>query len=104
VKIDSKRLTSLLEHYAYATLAAGLAIWQSGNHNIKEVAWAALIGVVGPVIAHVNPKSLVNNVIADTKVDPITASVIEAVTTAAVEEAQKVVESATPTTEAPTTK
>lgn len=99
MNINSKRIISLVEHYAYATLAAGLAIWQSGNHNIKEVAWAALIGVLGPIIAHVNPKSLVNDIAAKGNIDPITASVLEAVTTAAVEEAQKVVAEATPATE-----
>lgn len=39
----------LVEHYAYATVAAGVAIWQTGNHDIKKVAWAALVGVLGPV-------------------------------------------------------
>jgi hypothetical protein len=40
---------TLVEHYVYATVAAGVAIWQTGNHDIKKVAWAALIGVLGPV-------------------------------------------------------
>jgi hypothetical protein len=39
----------LVEHYVYATVAAGVAIWQTGNHDIKKVAWAALVGVLGPV-------------------------------------------------------
>ena len=104
MKIDSKKLISLAEHYAYATLAAGLAIWQSGNHNIKEVAWAALIGVLGPVIAHFNPKSLVNDVATKAKLAPVETSILEAVATAVVTEVQKAVEEATPTTEAPTTK
>ena len=40
----------LVEHYLYATVAAGVAIYQGGNHDIKKVAWAALIGVLGPVL------------------------------------------------------
>lgn len=41
---------SLVEHYFYATAAAGVAIWQTGNHDLKNVAWAALVGVLGPVL------------------------------------------------------
>jgi hypothetical protein len=41
---------SLVEHYVYATAAAGVAIWQTGNHDLKKVAWAALVGVLGPVL------------------------------------------------------
>ena len=41
---------ALAEHYVYATAAAAVAIWQTGNHNFKHVIWAALIGVVGPVL------------------------------------------------------
>ena len=41
---------ALVEHYAYATAAAGVAIWQTGNHDLKKVAWAALVGVLGQVL------------------------------------------------------
>ena len=41
---------SLVEHYVYATAASAVAIWQTGNHNFKHVIWAALIGVIGPVL------------------------------------------------------
>jgi hypothetical protein len=44
---ESQKL--LVEHYAAATVAAGVAIWQTGNHDVKKVAWAALVGVLGPV-------------------------------------------------------
>ena len=27
-----------------------MAIWQGGNHDVKKVAWAALVGVLGPVL------------------------------------------------------
>ena len=40
----------LVEHYLYATVAAAVAIYQGGNHDIKKVAWAALVGVLGPVL------------------------------------------------------
>ena len=39
---------------------AAIAIYQTGNHNLKQVLWAALVGVVGPVLARINPNSLVN--------------------------------------------
>ena len=41
---------ALVEHYFYATAAAAVAIWQTGNHDLKKVAWAALVGVLGPVL------------------------------------------------------
>ena len=34
----------------YATAAAAVAIWQGGNHDVKKVVWAALVGVLGPVL------------------------------------------------------
>lgn len=40
---------SLVEHYVIAVATAGVAIYQGGNHDIKKVAWAALVGVLGPV-------------------------------------------------------
>ena len=39
-----------VEHYAYAVIVAGVAIYQTGNHDIKKVAIAALVGVLGPVV------------------------------------------------------
>lgn len=51
---------ALIEHYLIATVTAGIAIYQGGNHDIKKVAWAAVIGVVGPIIAKINPKSAAN--------------------------------------------
>ena len=46
----SKKTKALVEHYVYATAAAGVAIWQTGNHDLKKVAWAAIVGVLGPVL------------------------------------------------------
>ena len=43
--------STLLEHYVISTLIAGVAIWQTGNHNIKHVLVAAGVGVLAPVIS-----------------------------------------------------
>ena len=48
--MDKKKVVSLVEHYLYAVAASGVAIYQTGNHDIKKVAWAALVGVLGPVL------------------------------------------------------
>lgn len=40
---------ALVEHYVIAVGAAAVAIYQGGNHDIKKVAYAALVGVLGPV-------------------------------------------------------
>ena len=45
----SSKTKTLVEHYVYATAAAGVAIWQTGNHDVKKVIWASLVGVLGPV-------------------------------------------------------
>lgn len=39
-----------IEHYAYAVVVAGVAIYQGGNHDVKKVAWAAVVAVLGPVL------------------------------------------------------
>ena len=70
----SSREKALIEHYLYATIAAAVAIYQTGNHNLKHVAWAALVGVVGPIVARINPYSLFNKTLppVDHKVVPAT--------------------------------
>jgi hypothetical protein len=40
---------ALVEHYVFATVASGTAIYQTGNHDVKKVAWAAIVGVLGPI-------------------------------------------------------
>lgn len=45
MKIDKK----LIEHYVIALGVAATAIWQTGEHNLKKVAWAAIVAVLGPV-------------------------------------------------------
>lgn len=48
-KVSSKQVAAV-EHYAISVVVAGTAIYQGGNHDIKKVAWAALVGVLGPVL------------------------------------------------------
>ena len=48
MKLD-KKTQAQAEHYAYAVVVAAVAIYQTGNHDIKKVLWAALVGVLGPV-------------------------------------------------------
>jgi hypothetical protein len=45
MKFNSK----IVEHYFAALLVAGVSIWQTGNHHLKSVAWAAVVAVLGPV-------------------------------------------------------
>jgi hypothetical protein len=42
---------ALVEHYAVAFVVASVAIWQTGQHSFKKLAWAAAIAVFGPVIS-----------------------------------------------------
>lgn len=60
---------ALVEHYLYATAAAAVAIYQTGNHNLKHVLWAAVVGVVGPVIARFNPKGVVTELAKQEHID-----------------------------------
>jgi energy-converting hydrogenase Eha subunit A len=47
MKINAK----LVEHYLIAFGVSAVSIWQTGNHHFKAVAWAAAIGVFGPVLS-----------------------------------------------------
>ena len=40
---------AIVEHYLIALGVAAVAIWQTGNHNLKTVAWSAAVAVLGPV-------------------------------------------------------
>jgi hypothetical protein len=46
----SAKTKSLVEHYIIAVAVAAVGIWQTGNHHLKSVAWAAVVGVLGPVL------------------------------------------------------
>jgi len=81
----------LVEHYVYATAAAAIGIYQTGNHHLKHVLWAAAIGVVGPLIAKFNPKGVVNDLAKKEHLDAVTTSAISSVATAAVTDAQAAV-------------
>lgn len=48
-KLSAKQ-KAMVEHYVSAVVVAGVAIYQTGNHDVKKVAWAALVAVFGPVI------------------------------------------------------
>jgi len=82
---------ALVEHYVYATAASAVAIWQTGNHSIKHVAWSALIGTVGPLFAKFNPKGVVNDLAKKEHLDAVTTAALTSVATTAVADAQKAV-------------
>jgi hypothetical protein len=79
----------LVEHYVYATAASAVAIYQTGNHNLKHVLWAAVVGVIGPVLARFNPKASVNDLAKKEHLDAATTAALSSVATAAVSDAQK---------------
>lgn len=82
---------ALVEHYVYATAASAVAIWQTGNHSVKHVLWAAVLGVVGPLLAKFNPKGVVGELSKKEHLDAITTAAITNVATVAVADAQKAV-------------
>jgi len=95
---------ALAEHYVYATAAAAVAIWQTGNHHIKHVLWAAVVGVVGPLLAKFNPKGVVTDLAKQEHLDSVTTAALTSVATAAVADAQKAVAKAAVDAAAPATK
>lgn len=44
------KLKAAVEHYAFSLVVAGVAIWQTGEHDLKKVASAAVVAVLGPVL------------------------------------------------------
>jgi hypothetical protein len=87
----SRSEKALVESYVYATAASAVAIWQTGNHHLKHVLWAALIGVVAPVIAKFNPKGIVNDLAKEEHLNAATTAALTSVATTAVADAQKAV-------------
>jgi hypothetical protein len=67
LKATSKE-KALLEHYAYGIVAAGYASYQINPHDaIKKIVIEAFVGgLLAPILARLNPKSLVNTIAADT--------------------------------------
>jgi len=92
----------LVEHYVYATAASAVAIYQTGNHHLKHILWAAVIGVIGPVFARFNTKGVVTDLSKKEHLDAVTTAALTSVATAAVADAQKAVAKAA--VEANTTK
>jgi len=83
---------SLVEHYVYATVTAAVILWQRGgaaNHNLKHVAFAALYGVIGPVLARVNVKGIVSKLAKQEHLDAATTAALTNVTNTVVVDANK---------------
>lgn len=93
LKITAKE-KALLEHYAYGIVAAGYGAYQI-NHNasISKIVTEALVGgLLAPLLARVNPKSLVNTIVADTGAP---APLVTQAVTTVLADANKVVEANT---------
>jgi len=92
----SKKTKALIEHYAYGVLAAGYATYSFPGkvHTVKEIVIGGFVGgLLVPILAKVNPKSLVNTITADTGAPvAIVAPAVDAV----IAEANKVVAEETP--------
>ena len=86
---------ALLEHYGYGIIAAGYGSYEYNRHiTIKDLVIAALVGgLLAPLLARVNPKSLVNTIVADTGAP---APLVTAGVDAALAEADKIVKVDTP--------
>ena len=81
---------AIIEHYAYGVLAAGYASYNfpGKTHTIKEVVIGAFVGgLLVPILAKVNPKSLVNSISKETGA-PV--ELVAPVVDAAIAEATKV--------------
>ena len=73
---------ALAEHYIYGILAAGLAAHEIAPHDgIKVVALKAIVGgLIAPILARINPKSLVNQIDTATGAPAtLTAPIVDAV-------------------------
>jgi hypothetical protein len=55
MKLDPK-LTAALSSYGRAFLAAALAVWSTGNHDLKGLAAAGAAAVLPVVLRALNPK------------------------------------------------
>jgi hypothetical protein len=85
---------SLLEHYGYGIVAAGYAAYQIKPHDsLKQLATEAFVGgLLVPILARVNPKSLVNTISAKTGAP---APLVEAAVDAAITEGNKIAKAET---------
>ena len=92
IKISANQ-KALLEHYGYGVIAAGYATFQTGHRSVKEVVVGALVGgLLVPILAKINPKSLVNTISKDTGAP---APLVKAAVNAAVAEGNKIAKAET---------
>lgn len=80
----NKQTLALAEHYLYGTAGTavgivGVTLKTPGHHDYKSILWALAAGIVVPVIAKLNPNSLVNKISKNTGLP--TAVVASAVST-----------------------
>ena len=82
---------ALLEHYAYGIVAAGYGAYQYNKHiTIQDLIISALVGgLLAPLIARVNPASLVNQI---TKATGAPAPLVTQAVDTVLADANKVVE------------
>ena len=89
MKITNKQ-KALVEHYAYGILAAGYATYSfpGKSHTAKEIVIGGFVGgLLAPLLATINPKSLVNQISKETGApEELVAPVVNAV----ISEGQKV--------------
>ena len=81
----------LLEHYAYGIVAAGYGSYQYNRHiSLQDLVIAALVGgLLAPLIARINPTSLINQV---SKATGAPAPLVTQVVDTALTDANKVVQ------------
>jgi hypothetical protein len=86
----SKSEAAYAEHYLYGVIAAGLAVHQVSPHDSFKVLMtkAIVAGLIVPIIARINPKSLVNQIDA---VTGLSATVTAPLVDAAIADANKLV-------------
>jgi hypothetical protein len=96
IKITAKE-KALAEHYIYGILAAGYAAHTISPHDsFKQVAIKAVVGgLVAPILARINPKSLVNQIDEATG---LSSEVTAPIVTTAIADVNKLVTQETPTT------
>ena len=54
---SKKKAVAVVRHYFYAALSSAWALYVSGNTNGKDLAIAALSGLIGPAIGYVDPNN-----------------------------------------------
>jgi len=93
IKISATQ-KALIEHYGYGIIAAGYATYQLNHRNIKEIVVGGLVGgLLVPILAKVNPKSLINQI---SSVTGAPTTLVAPAVDAALAEAQKVAKADTP--------